>query len=101
MKKDFIDVIKVKMTLDTDDMKSMCDDIAADFPHENKEDFFDRALVNIIDEYFSGYIWYHDRMAVCEVEEMCPNIVEKMTEYIDWYIVHYYLAKQEDFKWSE
>ena len=39
MRTTFTDTIEVKMTLDTDDMKSICDDIAADFPHESKEDF--------------------------------------------------------------
>ncbi len=100
MRATFTDVIETKITLDTVDMKTICDSIAEDFPHENKEDFFDRALAAIIDAYFCSYIWYND-MAVCEVEEMCPNIVEKMTEYIDWYIIHYYLTAQEDFKWSD
>lgn len=101
MRATFTDVIEIKVTLDTVDMKSICDDVATDFPHENKEDFLYRALTNIIYDYFDDYIWYHDRMSICEVEEMCPNIVEKITEYINWYIVHYYLTKQEDFKWSD
>ena len=101
MRATFTDVIETKITLDTDDMKSICDDVAEDFPHESKIDFLDRALTNIIDEYFNGYIWYHDKMAICEIEEMCPNIVERMTEYVDWYIIHYYLTEQEDFKWSD
>lgn len=101
MRATFKDVIEVKMTLDTDDMKSICDAVAEDFPHESKVDFLDRALANIVYEYFDGYIWYNDKMAICEVEEMCPTIIEKMTEYVDWYIIHYYLTKQEDFKWSD
>lgn len=98
MKAIFTDIIEINMTLDTDDMKSICDNVAADFPHEDKDDFFDRVLQKVIEEYFSGYIWYNN-MTVFEVAEMCPNIIEKMEEYIDWYIVHYYM--QEDFKWSD
>jgi hypothetical protein len=101
MRATFTDTIEVKMTLDTDDIKSICDNVAEDFPHESKDDFFDRALKNIIYEYFDGYTWYREDMSVWEVEEMCPTIIEKMIEYIDWYIVHYYLTEQEDFKWSD
>ena len=38
-------------------------------------------------------------MPVYEVEEMCPTIVEKIAEYVDWYINHYYTI--EDFKWND
>ncbi len=101
MRATFKDTIEVKMTLDTGDMKSICDNVAEDFPHESKDDFFDKALKNIICEYFDGYTWYREDMSIWEVEEMCPTIIEKMIEYIDWYIVHYYLTEQEVFKWSD
>lgn len=101
MRATFTDVIETKITLDTVDMKSICDNVAEDFPHDSKEDFWHRALVNIIDAYFCGYTWYRDDMPIYEVEEMCPNIVGKMSEYIDWYIIHYYLVEPEEFKWSD
>lgn len=99
MRATFTDVVETKITLDTDKMKIICDSVAEDFPHEDKIDFFGRALTNIIDEYFGGYIWYNDNIPIYEVEEMCPNIVEKMTEYVNWYINHYYTI--EDFKWND
>lgn len=39
MRATFTDVIETKITLDTVDMKSICDSVAEDFPHENREDF--------------------------------------------------------------
>lgn len=101
MRATFTDVIETKIELDTDDIKSICDDVAEENRHRDKNDFFDRAMEEVIRQYFDGYIWYHDYMPIYEVEEMCPNIVEKMVEYVDWYIIHYYLTAQEDFKWSD
>ena len=101
MRATYTDKIETTITLDTDDIKSICDSIAEDFPHESKDDFFDRAMEEVIKEYFDGYIWYHDNLHIYEIEEMCPTIVEKIAEYIDWYIFHYYLIEQEDFKWSD
>ena len=101
MRARFKDIIEITITLDSDNMKSICDDIAEDFPHKSKEDFFNKAMKEIIRNYFSGYIWYcNNDMPVYEVEEMCPTIVEKIAEYVDWYIIHYYLTEKEDFKWS-
>ncbi len=101
MKKVFKDVIEIKITLDTDDLKSICDAMAKVNPHTHvkKEDFFDMVMEEIIRDLFSGYTWYKDDMCTFEVEEICPTIVEKIAEYIDWYIVRYYL--KEDFKWSD
>ena len=101
MKATFTDTIETTITLDTDDIKSICDKVAEENPHRDKDDFFDIAMEEVIQDYFGGYIWYRDDMPTYEVEEMCPIIVEKMAEYIDWYIFHYYLVEQEDFKWSD
>jgi hypothetical protein len=100
MRATFTDTIEVKITLDTDDMKSICDNIAIAYPRESKDDFFDRALVNILNNYFDDYTWYIN-MVVREVKEMCPTIVEKIIEYVNWYIINYYLPEPEDFKWSD
>lgn len=101
MRATYTDKIETTITLDTDDIKSICDSIAEDFPYESKDDFFDRAMDKLIEEYFDGYIWYRDDMPIYEVEEMCPTIIEKIAEYVDWYIIHYYLTEQEDFEWSD
>lgn len=103
MKARFKDIIEIIITLDSDNMKSICDAIAEVNPNSqmDKNDFFNMAMEEIIRNYFGGYIWYYDSMPVYEIEEMCPNIVEKIIEYVDWYIIHYYLAKQEEFKWSK
>ena len=102
MVKTFKDTIEIKITLDTNKLKSICDKTAADFPNRGEGTFFNIAMENIIHEYFSCYIWYCDEgMPICEVEEMCPTIIHKIGEYIDWYIIHYYLTKQEDFQWSD
>ena len=99
----FKDTIEIEITLDTDDMKTICDDVAEIHPSSqmDKCDFFNLAMEEIIKDCFDGYTWYNRDMFVFEVEEICPTIVEKIAEYVDWYIVHYYLVKQEDFKWSE
>lgn len=103
MRATFTDTIEVKMTLDTDDMKSICDAVAEVNPSSDmdRNDFFIIAMEEIIRAYFNGYIWYNNDMTNCEVEEICPTIVEKIAEYIEWYIVHYYLVEQKDFKWSD
>jgi len=101
MRMTFKDVIETEITLDSNDLKSICDAIAEDNRHIHKDDFFDMAMEEIIKDYFDGYIWYRNDMPIYEVEEMCPTIVEKIAEYVDWYIIHYYLVEQEDFKWSD
>lgn len=103
MKAKFKDIIEITITLDTDDMKSICDEIAEVNPssYMDKDNFFDIAMEEITKNYFNGYTWYNSDMPIYEVEEICPTIIEKIAEYVDWYIIHYYLTKQEDFQWSK
>lgn len=103
MRATFTDTIEIKVTLDTDDIKSICDAVAEVNPASqmDKDEFFDIAMEEVIKDYFDGYTWYKNDMSTYEVEEICPTIVEKIAEYIDWYIFHYYWVKQEDFKWSD
>lgn len=101
MRTTFKDTIEVTVTLDTDDIKSICDAIAEVNPPSqmDKDEFFDIAMEEVIKDYFDGYIWYKNDMPTYEVEAICPTIVKKITEYIDWYIMRYY--EQGDFKWSD
>ena len=101
MRKIFKDTIEVKITLDTDDIKSICDNIAEVYPNQTKEFFSTIAIEEIARQYFDGYIWYNEDFSISELEEMFPNIIEAIEEYVDWYIIHYYLTEQEDFKWSD